>query len=71
MKPYACDFEMAQLQICSKSRSRVKTQKWFKIRKEIQFEVLIASNFEPSQSFGSEKVSHLGVLTRDRDFEPI
>ena len=62
---------MAQLKIGLKSRSLVKTLRWLKIRKEIQFQVLIASNFEPSQSFGSEKVSHLGVLTRDRDFEPI
>ena len=50
---------------------RPETLRWLKIRTETQFEILIASNFEPSQSFRSEKVSHLEVLTRDRDFEPI
>ena len=42
--------------------------KIFKVRTETRFEILTASNFEPSQSFRSEKVSHLGVLTRDRRF---
>ena len=32
---------------------------------ETRFEILTASNSEASQSFWSEKVSHLGVLTRD------
>ena len=41
------------------------------LRSETRFEILTASNSEASQSFWSEKVSHLGVLTRDRDFEPI
>ena len=31
-------------------------------------ELNFSSNFEPSQSFRSGKVSHLGVVTRDRDF---
>ena len=80
--PYTWDFEMAQLHIGSKSRSRVKTPRGLtfsdlklwdssKFEQEPQFEILIASNFEPSQSFRSEKVSPLGVLTRDRDFEPM
>ena len=78
----AWDFEMAQLQIGSKSTItcqnsemahffRPETLRWLKIRTETEFEILIASNFELSQSFRYEKVSHLGVLTRDRDFEPI
>ena len=64
VKSYACDFEMAQLRVGSKSRSRVKTPRWLtfsdlklslkflfwwlKIRKENEFEVLYTSNFEPS-----------------------
>ena len=28
VKSYACDFEMAQLRVGSKSRSRVKTPRW-------------------------------------------
>ena len=43
----------------------------FRDFKEIHFEILNASNFEPSQNFRSEKVSHLGILPRDRDFESI
>ena len=35
---------------------------------ETRFEILTASNSEPSQSFWSEKVSHLGVWSRDRRF---
>ena len=40
VKSYACDFEMAQLRVGSKSRSRVKTPRWLKIRKKTDFEVL-------------------------------
>ena len=29
------------------------------------------SKAEPSKKIRSEKVSHLGILPRDRDFEPI
>ena len=50
--------------------SKPKTLWWLKFRTE-HFEILIESSFEPSQSFRSEKVSHLRVLTRDRDFVPI
>ena len=50
--------------------------RWLKIRRESEFEVLNASNFEPSQDFQVEKVSHLRKKTRDQEklndssFEP-
>ena len=50
---------------------RPETLRWLKIRSNQYLEFSFCSNFEPSQSFRSEKVSHLGVLTRDQDFEPI
>ena len=37
----------------------------FRDFKEIHFEILNASNFEQSQNFRSEKVSHLGISSRD------
>ena len=45
----------------------------FNLKTQFQtlFKMLIASNFEPSQNIRFEKVSHLGVLSRDRDLEPI
>ena len=79
MKAYAWDFEIAQLQISSKSTItcqnsemahffRPETLRWLKIRSSQYIESSFCSNFELSQRFWSEKVSHLGVLTRDCRF---
>ena len=50
---------------------RPNTLRWLKIRSNQYLELSFCANFELSQSFRSEKVSHLGVLTRDQDFEPV
>ena len=49
-------------------RSRVKTPRWLKIRSGQYLESCFCSNFELSQSFWSENLSHLEVLTLDRRF---
>ena len=43
--------------------------RWLKIRRESEFEVLNASNVEPSQDFRAKEVSLGGLLTRDQYFE--
>ena len=57
------NFEMAHF-------SRPKNLRWLKIRSMQYLEYIFFSNFEPSRSLRSEKVNHLWVLTRDRQFEP-
>ena len=42
--------------------------RWLNFKLAQYLESSVSSNFELSQSFWSEKVSHLGVLTRDRRF---